>query len=495
MSSHRLATIALFVLLATAGCLGIASEEDPAEAATQNGEEDQANRSSRTAPPKLEQDGTVNGTAKDGSVTTPTSGGPAVEFTNPTVVGEDKRAFEPSISIGPEGTVYVTAAPTKRPGPGTELASFLWYSTDGGESWESMPSPADAHTRFAGFEGDIAVDDEGQLFFIDTNLADMNFHRWGPDQTWELSRPMATNQLVNDRPWVAAHGDGVVYLLANSALVLSAPEQTGGQQILTQYRLSVSEDGGQTWTPGKQLANGFCQAHASPVDDETLLVACHEWEEWTAEGEPAGATLHLTRDRGSTFEVVHNLSFEQSPVSQTPGPAIDDDGTLYTAVLDDDSKFGSGEGSYLGSEPGLVRYVVSQDGGSTWTEHDITPFQARFGHLHAASGPPGTLAIAFYATPDLEPDEESPWYPYAMVSANATAPSPGWQTVRLLDEPSANQASPPEDFLQTDVGPDGAVHVVFQRHVPHDPLTDGAGDGIPEKIHHVRQLAGPNLPR
>lgn len=418
--------------------------------------------------------------------------GVSIRLTEPVELTGEEGGFEPSIAVGPNGTVYVTAAPTSRPAAGDQLSSWLWYAEDDGAGFDEVPSPANVHEAFPGFEGDVAVDAEGRLYFVDINLGDTIFHRWAPGPSWESSRPLATSIPVDDRPWLAAHGDGVVYLLLNDGEPLPAPENLlEGDATPGDKWLFVSEDAGRTWTLGRQISQGedWCQIDASPDDDRTLLLVCQPG--FSAEGE---ATVRLSTDRGAAVEDVHSLDLTHGPGFLVPGAAIDPGGSLYGAYVDERVEASQTQAwTWAGEEPGRLRYTVSTDGGQTFSDHDVTPFEARFSTLDASAGRSGTLALTFYATQDLAPDEETEWYPYLMVSANATAEDPSWTTVRLLDEPSGTGPTPPFDFFQNAIGPDNAVHVVLQRNIPHDPVRDGVVSGIPADVLYVRQTSGPNL--
>src|SRR5687767_5195078 len=90
---------------------------------------------------------------------------------------------------------------------------------------------------------------------------------------------MATTGPTDDRPWLAAHGDGIVYYIQNNGAVVSR----GPEQILDvdeeagagQFWFYRSEDGGMTWSAGMALhGSNWCTTEASPIDDKTVFVAC-----------------------------------------------------------------------------------------------------------------------------------------------------------------------------------------------------------------------------
>ncbi|HEX2022607.1 MAG TPA: sialidase family protein, partial [Candidatus Thermoplasmatota archaeon] len=178
----------------------------------------------------------------------------AVTLTTPEGPG-----FEPGIAVAPDGALYAAAAKTQRPHSGGRLADWLWHSQDGGATWNDVPAP-DAFRLMPGLEGDVAVDGEGRLYYLDIWGPDLSVSRWSPGPTWDWSRPVAgTPAPLDDRPFAAAHGDGRVYLLSNQAVE--------GQRIV----VSRSLDGGVTWTQAFAFPGSlFCRIDASPADDKTV---------------------------------------------------------------------------------------------------------------------------------------------------------------------------------------------------------------------------------
>lgn len=415
--------------------------------------------------------------------------GPA--FLPPVLLTTEGPGFEPSIDVAPDGTVYAAAAKTGRPNAGARLASWLWYSTDGGATFQDLPSPANAHRLMFGFEGDTAVDAKGRFYFMDTYLPDNAVHRWSPGAdgvpAWDWSRPFqGTTSLLDDRPWVSAHGDGVVYLLSNNGGAFPAPGGLlRGDATSARIHLVASTDGGVTWSLGHAFPDSrFCQVAASPADDATVYVVCDE-------GEGAGAPVRVWRseDRGATWTGAYLSRHGIGTAYLTPAVAVDGAGTPYAAWLDDRVDWsGVQDADWNGDTPGRVvvaRPLAVAEAGAAWSEVDVTPFEGRFGMLHACAGSGGALALTFYATRSRTVDETTEWRAYALVSRDANAPSPTWTLSPLLDDVVAKGKYPPRDLFECAVGPDDAVHAVVQknRDEPRQP-----GDGIRADVLYVRTL-------
>jgi hypothetical protein len=120
---------------------------------------------------------------------------------------------------------------------------------------------------------------------------------------------------------------------------------------------------------------------------------------------------------------------------------------------------------------------------------EVTPFEGAFQRPWVCAGT-GIAAIAFYGTQDVVPNEASQWHVYAILTADAGAPTPEWTLLRLDEMPVSERAVSPGDFFQCAVAQDGAVHVTYLRE-SEDPLPVGAN--YAGTILHVRQATGPNL--
>lgn len=414
---------------------------------------------------------------------------PGPAFLAPVVLTSEGGGFEPSIDVAPEGTVYAAAAKSSRPNDGARLASWTWYSKDGGATFQDLPSPAGAHRLLFGFEGDTAVDAKGRFYFADTYLPDNVLHRWSPGAdgpTWDWSRPLqGTTAPLDDRPFLSAHGDGVVYLLSNNGpAVPSLGGLLGGDATSARIHLFASTNGGLTWSLGHAFPDSrFCQIAASPADDQTAYVACDE-----AEGEGAPMRVWKSEDRGATWADAFLAEHAIGTGYLAPNVAVDAAGTPYAVWQDERVDWiGLQDNAWSGDEPGRL-HVARPGPSGAWTTLDVTPFEGRYGVLHACAGPPGRLALTFYATPTPTVDDATEWRAYALLTDDAHAHRPTWRLSQMVDEPMSIGPHPPRDIAQCAVGPDGAVHAVVQRDV-QDP-DRRPGDGIHADVLYVRTPFG-----
>lgn len=392
-------------------------------------------------------------------------------FTAPVLVSAEGNGFEPSLVVAPDGTVVAAAAKSSRLTQGRP-ADWVWYSPDNGATWSDMPSPGNVHRAMPGLEGDLAVDAKGRVYYIDTYLPDNSIHRWSPGPTWDWSRPLqGTLPVVDDRPFAAAHGDGHVYLLSNTA--------QPGQRI----QVMRSVDGGLTWALPRAFPDShFCQVAASPADDATVLVACAH-----GQGEGAKLLAHLSTDAGATWGAPEEVAtFGIGTGYLAPVPAFDAAGTPYVAWADERVDWsGVQDATWEGEAPGRVH--LAQRGASGWTTVDATPFDGRFGMLAASAGRAGTVGLSFYATRNATVDDATEWHAYALVTKDAGAT---WDLALLDPAPMSVGAYPPRDMHDNAFAPDNALHVILQRNVDD---ARAPGDGIQAEVLHVRQTAGGNL--
>lgn len=416
-----------------------------------------------------------------------------LNFSTPTHLNpEGQYGYEPSIQIGQEGTLYVTAHKDSLVREDDRLASWLWYSTDGGETWSDLPSPAQAHEKLFAFEGSLAVDDENRLYFIDTYAADNTLSVWqgseeGP--AWQSTRPVHGTTGVDDRPWLAAHGNGVVYYVGNNGAPVPAANNLDQPGDTSRYWFYTSEDGGTTWSLGHGFpASGWCTPTANPADDQVVHVACDRWPLETSTdpiNTESAITVYESRDRGATFERTKVAELNHTVTDGYPATAADADGTPFVAWPD---------GTNFDDVKTELQYAHPGEAGN-WTVHTITPFEGTFEKVWASAGSNGTLGLSFYGTDSTDPGRNAEWYAYTMVTDEAESDDPNWTLAKPDDRPVALGPDPPGDFLQNDVGPDDRLHVVYERRVesPDSGPTQPTHNDPARNLYHVSQSTGPNL--
>lgn len=370
-------------------------------------------------------------------------------------VNEGGDGFEPSIEVGPDGTIYITAAQGLDRSRGAEAvtSSRLWVSADGASFAEVEPvGMAGVSNLPYGMEGDLAVSLEGIAYFVDLTLASVTLSSsTDGGSTWLLRNPAVFAAAVGDREWVAAGPGNLVAV----TWINTAPP-VGGQPA--RLWAAVSSDGGLTF-PVQTSIPDATEAEASGIavtPDGRVLVA---------NSGDDGVRAYVSMDGGATFErhLVHATDKETS----YNFIAVDSDaaGNLYATWAED-----------TGSNTEVL-YSASSDGGATWTR------PVRVSGASGAAALPwidaaedGHVAIAYYGAPGAQgiPDDVSgPWFPFLVDVRDAASASPRLARLQMASEPVLRQAictqgfkacggTPPlGDYLQVAIGPDGADHVAW----------------------------------
>jgi hypothetical protein len=381
----------------------------------------------------------------------------SVTFSDPVRINPPQRyGYEPSVTVDQYGNLYATAHKASLTNEGTQLSSFFWYSIDGGETWYDMPSPAGVEDKAFAFEGDIAVDAAGMVYYVDTYLGDNHLHRWktapgGP--IYDLTKPVMGSTAVDDRPWIRGHGDGVLYYLGNNGT--SIPDLEGDSGRIFFYR---STNGGLTFTVGESIPTGYYVSLAeSKADNQSVYLAS------PAGNEPTTFDVFSSHDRGKTFTRETVGTYETAPSNPFPAWSVTDfAGNPYHVWADDDP---------ADSRPGILKFT-RRDGSGDWETLDITPFEGTFTKQWIGAGREGFVAVVFYATRDVPVKSSSDWFPYALVTTDAGATNPHWSLARLTEYPVATDGSEPEDFFEVAVGPFDRIHVTFAREIRPGTLSN-----------------------
>jgi hypothetical protein len=130
------------------------------------------------------------------------------KFGREVIVDHQRAAGEPSIAIDSQDRIYVSA-----PFGFSTTASFVWRSTDHGQSFHLVPGNASPFgkpnvTCVGGGDSALAIDTQNRLYFVDlqglTDVSNSVSSDFGA--TW-LSTCNAANAIGVDRPWIATFGD------------------------------------------------------------------------------------------------------------------------------------------------------------------------------------------------------------------------------------------------------------------------------------------------
>jgi hypothetical protein len=371
-------------------------------------------------------------------------------FGTPVKVNTTGFGYEPSIDTDAAGTLYVTAHKGSVTNEGTRLSSFLWSSHDKGASWHELAAPPHATDGEFSFEGDIAVDRRGRLYFVDTYGADNWLSRWTKTGELDRSAPAVTTSVFDDRPWIATQGDDVVWLLttdiATHATANGVPDPaagSGGAQSQVLYR---STDGGVTWSTGSAFPNAqYCGLATAPTDDRLLAVACV--------GRTDGGqrvVVYRSADAGATWSEQPVYTY-RGRADSFLSIAFDRGGTLVTSFAE------AGDKGH--------RLYAANSTSRGWTVRDITPFRGAFQHVWVAANGNGKVGLAFYGTASPTPTATSDWYVYGGVATGGR-----WSISRADVRPVLRAPYAPADFLQCVFTPDSRLHIAYSKSTTTDAL-------------------------
>lgn len=88
-----------------------------------------------------------------------------------------RRGAEPNIAVGADGSLWITAVAGSQERPNAlEGAAWLWRSTDGGATWETLREPMretplgslpKTRKPFGSSDADVAASDDGWIYYTD----------------------------------------------------------------------------------------------------------------------------------------------------------------------------------------------------------------------------------------------------------------------------------------------------------------------------------------
>lgn len=388
--------------------------------------------------------------------------GPGKRWAAPVkVTPENGHGYEPTLLVDKYGNAFATAHKENvelavSPDPNSPLAtrsmSWMWLSIDKGQTWIDTPglTSLSLEQHEVGDEGDLAYDDAGHIYFVDTYLADITLTRWttnGLGQVFfDFNRPIVPTPEDDDRPWVAAHGDGHVFYFSNAG----TKALNGGR-----YTVHASYDGGLTFdSVGVPLPDsGWCRPAADHRPGSTLLYAACTNDNGTLYS-------YVSTDDGRSFHRYVIGSYSNADGTQSwPTIQVAPDGSLWVLYLDSND-IGSG------GIPNTNRLFLfhSKDQGRTWSRQEITPVRGRYQYVWLAVSPDGKkLGLGTY----YRSNNDLPW-----LVAGATWPAGDKISAKNFvsldpDHPvsPADRTEAPGDYLGSFFFPDGKLGVVWTRYV------------------------------
>ncbi|MCS5526720.1 MAG: hypothetical protein NZ774_02555 [Candidatus Poseidoniales archaeon] len=430
--------------------------------------------------------------------------------------------YEPSLSIDSMGNMQVTAHKDLRwGGEGTPLGPFLggpldsWYACDDGEMttwdyWASWfwistnngsnwshgdsfdPTPGNllnsaigsvtgGGSECLGDEGDIAVDANDIVYYLDTTLEDNWWHRFSDGgESYEMGSvcQRMNTMAADDRPWVAAQGDGIIHYLGNSGAAPPECSLDSGR-----YWYYHSENGG----------NSFSQCYSMPGGWSTISSQKH------------GPYVFVAQEDADTNSGTVQIRISDEYGRGTgPGPS---DGS-WAAPVDLGPRFGNCPEGYPvvnnneagtvavvwgdcpngGTGPWALRVAVSYDNGTNWSSWNATPFERGINMYPFVSiSEDNIISIAFYGLDFAQNGSEDgyttgkEWLLYAGAlrepqendkwNFEVADPIP-LHTVTQYEEDNGDVHAL-HDFFETVISPDGDwIGIAYQQNIGQHPFEE-----------------------
>ncbi|HVM45004.1 MAG TPA: sialidase family protein, partial [Candidatus Thermoplasmatota archaeon] len=369
----------------------------------------------------------------------------------------------------PAGTILVSAHPgwthTRYP-PSPNLLvpasgqSYLWRSTDGGETWThvGLPmAPMGLGPRGVGqgvSDPDFAVDSNGRIYLTDLEALAAASVSWSDDdgQTWIMGNNLASTYGPIDRQWLATHGTDV-YLTGNYFL---------------DQRMLKSTDGGLTWL---QVGSANCNGDFVARDDGVLIVGCQ-------------TGIDVSENGGARFEK-RDVPGADSWARSMAEPAVDAAGNVYIPYTNEDGVFVAG----------------TPDLGKTWWE----PIQLASSGTNVwpwvVAGDAGRVAVVWYHTDDDAGPRAAggDWFVDGAIIVGADTPTPEVHPTRIAGpiyqgtmcqrgttcqlDTSKSGDRRLGDFFEATADAEGYLHVVYSV-------------ALEDSISHPgysKQIGGPRL--
>ena len=171
-----------------------------------------------------------------------------ITFHNNTMADFSATSGEPIVKVDHRDRIFVTT-----PFGVSTTLSLLWRSDDGGRSYLPLGPPVlrDAVTGPGGGDTDVDFDAQGRVYYVDLSAACVTVavsedggNTFPADRTSYVSCiSEETLGAVDDRQWIAGHGDGRAYMTWRRFTGLSP----------LPFFMFKTSDGGRTWDKGREL--------------------------------------------------------------------------------------------------------------------------------------------------------------------------------------------------------------------------------------------------
>lgn len=432
--------------------------------------------------------------------------------------------YEPSLSIDSMGNMQVTAHKDLRWGgedapipifldpddPGLWYAcsegdqtswdywaSWFWISTDNGSTWghgdgfeptpgnmlSSIPgSVTGGGSECLGDEGDIAVDANDVVYYLDTTLEDNWWHRFtGGGSTYEMGSvcQRMNTMAADDRPWVAAQGDGIIHYLGNSGV--SPPECTADTGRYWYYH---SENGGNSFSQCYSMPGGWSTI-SSQKNGSYVFVAQED-----ADTDSGSVQVRISDDYGRGTGPGPSDGSWESPVMVGPRngncpegyPVVNNNegGTVVVVWADC-------PGGNLGAWD--IYMAISYDNGTNWEESwTITPYWGEAGGItmypFVSISESDVVSVSFYGLEfgaDGSYSQGDEWYLYAGAvyqphgndSFDWYIADPTPLHIVTAYEEAEGDVHALHDFFETVLSPEGDwMGIAYQQNIGEHPFEE-----------------------
>jgi hypothetical protein len=430
--------------------------------------------------------------------------------------------YEPSLSIDSEGNLFVTAHKDLRwggegnpfaPVIGGNLdtwyacedgemtswdywASWFWISNDGGETWghgenfeptpgnlvnSAVGSVSGSGSECLGDEGDIAVDANDVVYYLDTTLEDNWWHKFTDGGNTYISPSVCERMqtmAADDRPWVSAQGDGIIHYLGNSGA--SPPECTAD---VGRYWYYHSESGGAPFSQCYAMPGGWSTI-SSQNNGPYVFVAQED-----ADSDSGTVQVRVSPEYGRGTGPGPSDGTWLEPVTVGPRtgncpegyPVVNNNEGGMVVVTWADCPNGN-------TGPWEMNVAVSYDNGTNWSNWNATPFERGIAMYPFVSiTEDNIVSISFYGL-DFDQNnsqdgyvEGKKWYLYAGALRNpmendtwdfkVVDPTP-LHTVTSYEQ-SEGDTHALHDFFETVMSPDGDwIGIAYQENVGEHPFEE-----------------------
>lgn len=234
-----------------------------------------------------------------------------------------------------------------------------YYVSDDQQSWEFVPrTPIEAAEPVAGVpatgfsDPEFAIEQDGTVYVSEINLANVAVSKSEDGgHTYELVNVFAFTS--SDRQWMAADGDGELYMTANGFGGGSFPSSAAGN---LGHFMAKSTDGGLTWGEASTTNPGGV-ADIQIDHDRGILYELTEESGTLSMARFPNIREEETEFTVERFEIASNLGLSGVQRLIDPTFDMDEEGNLYATWSDNGS----------GARPEGIYYASSTDQGETWS--------------------------------------------------------------------------------------------------------------------------------